>query len=406
MNREVVVAGVGLLPWRSRHADKTYAELAVDAARAAFEDARLPREEVDFIVYGLADVMVPVLRQACAGTVIQDYLGLPGKASTTVTAGACTGAMAVRAGCAEIAAGLADVVLVVGTAKALDLYDPLTGKNSAGFLRAITLDLDTVWETPVEPLAAANFAFCVQGHIDRYGGPSESQMARVSVKNHRNALLNPLAQSGIELTVEDVLRSRRLAGPIKFYDCCLYSEGAAAVILMSADKARGLPGKAIHVTGMGASNLRSYMPGPVQGRLFCQQISSQTAYKMAGIRNPLEDLDLIELHDLLSGVEIMSYGELGLCEIGKGGSLIDDGIVARDGLLPVNPSGGMMGCGHAAGPSGISRVGEVVLQLRGEAGRRQVSIKKGRGVVSCIGGPGISQSATLVLEVPDARRTI
>ena len=133
------------------------------------------------------------------------------------------------------------------------------------------------------------------------------------------------------------------------FDCCLYSEGAAALILASEDRAREICDDPIWIEGAGASNLRSYMPDfDHLGRLPCQRQSARRAYSMAGISDPLRQLDFIETHDLLSGVELMSYAELGLCEPGQGGRLIDEGFTGRSGPMPVNPSGGMIGCGHVA----------------------------------------------------------
>lgn len=395
---KVGIVGVGLIPWRVRYSEKTYYELALDVTKSALEDARISADDVDHVVWGLSDLMVAWVRQCCPSTTLQDYIGMAGKSSVHVTAGAVTGATAVRQGMIEILSGMSDVALVVGSGKGMDLWDPVLNKRSSAFLKAIMLDLDTNWEVPVEPLAAANFAFAVQAHIDRYGAPTETQMAKVSVKNHGNALANPLAQSGLALTIDDVMNSRRIAGPIKMFDCCLYSEGAAALILASEDRAREICDNPIWIEGAGSSNVRSYMPDFEHlGRLLCQQQSSQRAYKMAGINNPLEQLDFIETHDLLTGVELMSYAELGLCEPGQGGRLIDEGVTERTGRMPVNPSGGMIGCGHVAGCSGISRIGEVVQQLRGRAGGTQVPINKGRAIFSAVGGPGISQSCTIVL---------
>lgn len=394
----VGIVGVGLIPWKVRYADKTYYELALDVTKAALADARLSPDDVDHVVWGLSDLMVAWIRQCCPSTTMQDYIGMAGKSCVHVTAGAVTGATAVRQGMIEILSGMSEVALVVGSGKGMDLWDPVAEKRSSAFLKAIMLDLDTNWEAPVEPLAAANFGFAVQGHIDRYGAPTEEQMAKVSVKNHGNALTNPLAQSGKALTVDDVLNSRRIAGPIKMLDCCLYSEGAAALILASEEKALEICDDPIWIEGVGSSNVRSYMPDfDHLGRLLCQQQAAQRAYKMAGITNPLQQLDFIETHDLLTGVELMSYAELGLCEPGQGGRLIDEGVTERTGALPVNPSGGMIGCGHVAGCSGISRIGEVVQQLRGRAGGTQVPINRGKAVFSAIGGPAISQSCTIVL---------
>ncbi len=394
----VGIVGVGLIPWRVRYPDKTYAELALDVTAAALRDAGIGREDVDHVVWGLSDLMVAWVRQCCPSTTMQDYIGMAGKSSVHVSAGAVTGAMAVRQGMIEIMSGMSEVTLVVGSGKGMDLWDPVTQKRSAAFLKAIMLDLDTNWEVPVEPLAAANFGFVVQAHMDRFGGPTEEQMAKVSIKNHGNALANPLAQSGMKLSIDDVMNSRRVAGPIKMFDCCLYSEGAAALILASEDRAKEICKNPIWIDGVGASNERSYMPDFANlGRMVCQQQSAQRAYKMAGIRDPRKELDLIETHDLLTGVELISYAELGLCEPGGGGRLIDEGVTEKTGEIPVNPSGGMIGCGHVAGCSGISRVGEVVQQLRGQAGGTQVPINEGRAIFSAIGGPGISQSCTIVL---------
>jgi acetyl-CoA acetyltransferase len=394
----VGIVGVGLIPWKVRYADKSYSELALDVTKAALQDAGISKDEVDHVVWGLSDLMVAWVRQCCPSTTMQDYIGMAGKSSVHVSAGAVTGAMAVRQGMIEIMSGMSDVTLVVGSGKGMDLWDPVAQKRSSAFLKAIMLDLDTNWEVPVEPLAAANFGFVVQGHMDRFGGPSEEQMARVSMKNHGNALSNPIAQSGMTLTVDDVMNSRRVAGPIKMFDCCLYSEGAGALILASEKRAKEICKNPIWIEGVGASNERSYMPDFENiGRMMCQEQSAKRAYKMAGIRDPLKELDFIETHDLLTGVELMSYAELGLCEPGGGGRLIDEGFTEKTGPMPVNPSGGMIGCGHVAGCSGISRVGEVVRQLRGEAGGTQVPINKGKAIFSAIGGPGISQSCTIVL---------
>ena len=395
---KVGIVGVGLIPWRVRYADKTYYELALDVAKAALDDAGLASSDIDHVVWGVSDLMVAWVRQCCPSTTMQDYIGMAGKSSVHVTAGAVTGAMSVRQGMIEIMSGMSDTAMVLGAGKGMDLWDPIRQKRSSAFLDAIMLDLDTNWEVPVEPLAAANFAFALQAHIDRYGSPTEEQMARVSIKNHGNARSNPLAQSGMALSVEDVMNSRRIAGPIKMLDCCLYSEGAAALILASEDRAREIHPDPIWIEGVGSANLRSYMPHYEHlGRLPCQETSARRAYSMARIADPVKDLDFVETHDLLSGIELMSYAELGLCKPGLGGSLIDDGFTEKDGALPVNPSGGMIGCGHVAGCSGISRVGEIVQQLRGRAGGTQVPIKKGRAIFSAIGGPGISQSCTIVL---------
>jgi acetyl-CoA acetyltransferase len=126
--------------------------------------------------------------------------------------------------------------------------------------------------------------------------------------------------------------------------------------------------------------------------------ATKAAYRMAGIQDPVRDLDVVELHDLFAGLEILAYEELGLSKVGEGGRLVDEGIVELTGSLPVNPSGGRLACGHIAGPSEVYSVAEVATQLRGQAGERQVRLQKGRGLVSAVGGQCASIAATIVLE--------
>src|SRR5581483_1760026 len=156
----------------------------------------------------------------------------------------------------------------------------------------------------------------------------------------------------------------------------------------------------IWITGVGTchDNCTDHMTFETAGRVPSVYGSAARAYKMAGVTDPLRELDLIELNDLIAGLELLSYAELGLCEVGRGGELIDAGATDRDGEIPVNPSGGRIGAGHIAGVSGVYSVGEVALQLAERAGDRQVKIDQGRGLVSVTGGAGLTLSAAVVLE--------
>src|SRR5581483_9663046 len=134
------------------------------------------------------------------------------------------------------------------------------------------------------------------------------------------------------------------------------------------------------------------------GRMPAVSQAAARAYRMAGIADPRRALDVIELHDLFAGLEILFYEELGLCAPGEGGALVDQGVFEMGGELPVNPSGGRLACGHIAGPSEVSSIAEVALQLRGEAGARQVPLRHGRGLVATVGGQCASLGAAAVLE--------
>jgi acetyl-CoA C-acetyltransferase len=226
-------------------------------------------------------------------------------------------------------------------------------------------------------------------------------MAKVSVKNHFNATKNPVAQSPRVITVEDVLKSRKIVEPFKFYDNCLYTEGASAVILASERVARQITDKPVWIAGLGAS-ADYVMPGnrPNIYTFESSRVAAKKAYEMAEIRNPLKELDLAELHDAFTGTEIMAYEDCFFCEEGDGGRLIDDGTVMPDGELPVNLSGGLIGCGHAVGATGIMQTYEVALHLRGEAGERQQKNAR-RGLIQSIGGTLCTWTVCLVLERED-----
>lgn len=394
--RRVAIVGVGQIPFRSRYPDKVFVELAFEAAKRAFEDAGITNRDIDGAVYSVYNDLLN--RQGTQDVLLQDYLGLNGKPGVRVTDGAASSAYAARVGFAEVASGLCDTVLVLGVQKALDVVEQVTKNRGAD--AALTLEswtLDVSWELPYTVMP---WGLVLTAHMAKYGSPTEEQIAKVAVKNHENAMDNPNAHLHIELTVEDVLNSRLTSWPTTMYEACLYGECAAAIILASEEKARKITDKPVWITGVGSCHHHSTIEMDMEnaGRLWAVHGSARQAYAMAGIQDPLHELDLIELNDLVAGIEIISYEELGLCPLGEGGRLIDEGIVQRDGLLPVNPSGGRIANGHIAGVSGVHSLGEVALQLRGDAGKRQVAIKNGKGMVSTLGGAGAGLSAAFILE--------
>lgn len=394
--QKVAVVGCGITKFKARWLEKTYFELAFDAARDALADAGITIEEIQSAHYGIYNELFE--RQVMPDVFVHDYLGLRLKPSTRVTAGGATGGAAIRSGFVEVASGASDVTLVVGVEKATDCFNYEIGASSPEVLKAISFSLDMTWENMLGPTAAASFAIPVVAHMQKYGSPTEEQMAKVSVKNHRNAVKNPIAQSPIELTVEDVLKSRMICYPFKFYDNCLYSEGAAALVLASENVANKISKRPIWITGVGAAT-DTGLAGcrPEISEFQSTSTATRRSYEMAGIKNPLEELDLAELHDAFTGTEIMSYEDCALCEIGQGGRLIDEGVVMPDGKLPVNISGGLIGCGHAVGASGLMQMREIVLQLREQAGERQVRNAR-RGLVQSIGGPGCAWTYSFILE--------
>jgi len=396
--RDVAIIGVGELPFRTRYAEYDYRELSFLATREALSDAGINIKSVDSAVYAIYSDML--MRQQSSDCMVHDYLGLRGKSGLRVSAGASTGAYALRAAYADVASGLSDIVLLLGVQKSADLINAETGHRGEGIMMSESITHDVTWQHPYTPMPPAAWGVMLTAHMKKYGGPTLEQIAKVSVKNHRNALDNPNAQLKMELTVEEVLNSRIIAWPSTMYECCLFSEGAAAVILAESKMAQTLCEKPIWIRGVGTCHEVAIpdMSEEMIGRVPAISGAARQAYSMAGITEPLEELDVAELHDLFSGLEILAYEELGFCPVGEGGRLIDEGVVEKEGKLPVNPSGGRIACGHIAGPSEVFSLGEVALQLREDADKRQVKIEKGRGLVQTVGGPAASLGAVVILE--------
>lgn len=391
--RRVGIVGIGQLPFRSRYADKMYTELAFDATTAAVTDAHMSLEDVESVVYSVYSENM--MLQGYADAIVHDYLGFSGKLALRVTAGASTGGHALKAAYNEIASGSSDIVLLLGFQKCelIDLEDMHRGE---GFLRVGSTALDILWHAPYTTMVPGTYGLTVAAHIETYGGPTDEEIARVSLKCHNNALLNPFAQLRVQLTLEDILNSRLINWPSTMYECCLYSDGATALVLASEERARELHKVPIWISGV-AATAGTTMP-ETDGSIPAIAAAAQRAYRQAGIVDARRELDVAEVHDLISGIEILSYEELGFCGRGEGGTLVRDGTVELTGELPVNVSGGRVAAGHVAGVSGVFSTAEVVRQLRGEAEGRQVRLRSGRGLVQTLGGPAASFAAVAVLE--------
>jgi acetyl-CoA acetyltransferase len=236
-------------------------------------------------------------------------------------------------------------------------------------------------ETRLGDVFPGYFALIAKKHMERYG-TTLKQLAKVSVKNHFNGSLNPYAQFQKLLTVDEVLNSPVIAEPLTLYSCCPNSDGAAALILCSASKARKMTGRKVRIAASVLTtgtydNQRDITNWEVEQR------AAQKAYHVSSL-GP-EDLDVVEVHDAFTISEIIHYEGLGLCPLGEGGRLIDEGVTELGGKVPVNPSGGLLSKGHPVGASGVAQVVEIIWQLRGEADKRQ--IKNARvGLAQIMGG--------------------
>ncbi|MHA1379778.1 MAG: thiolase family protein [Candidatus Helarchaeota archaeon] len=399
MSRKVAIVGIGIYPFRVRHPKVSYYNMAYETTKRTLEDANLTIEQIDSAVYGVYNDFFE--RQFMPDIIIHDHIGMILKPGTRVTTGGATGGYAIRTAYMEVASGLSDIVLCLGVEKSNDCWDPETGQRTPELVKAISYSADCTWVRPLGSFPAASYVLPVRAHIEEFGNPSEESMARVSVKNHGNAIGNPNAQSPMKITIDDVLKSRYISEPFKKLDCCLYSEGAAAMILASEDKVKEIcknsDKEPVWITGIGAGNDSNFggLRDPLWS-LTSNVYASKQCYKMAGIKDPLKELDVAELHDAFTGQEILSYEDCGFAKHGEGYKLIDEGVVQEGGQLPVNLSGGLIGCGHAVGATGIFQGNEIVKQLRGES-HRQVSNAE-KGFLHSVGGPVTAYCACITLE--------
>jgi acetyl-CoA C-acetyltransferase len=227
-------------------------------------------------------------------------------------------------------------------------------------------------------------------------GVTEEQCARVSVKNLQNGKRNPYPHRGMEVTVGQVMSSRMLANPIKELDAYPITDGACAMILAVEDKARKWARNPVWISGI-ASRLDSFYLGDRDlAEVASLKAAAKKAYQMAGITNPRKEIDLVELSDYYSYQELLWLEGMGFCKRGEGGKMVEKGVTAMDGELPVNPSGGILS-GNPVTVAGAVRVAEAALQLMGQAGKRQVAgVKRALAQGHC--GPCGQGQCVVILE--------
>jgi acetyl-CoA acetyltransferase len=365
--RDVYITGVGMTVF-GRHPDRSLRDLGGEACLAALRDAGVQPKEIEAGYCGNA--LGPVLQgETSVGQNVFWEVGINSVPIVNVENACATGSTALHQAWVSVASGLYDMVIVAGTEKVV--------MPKGTFLDVGAGEL----EVKLGEVFPGCFALIAQKHMELYGTTRE-QLAKVSVKNHMNGTLNPYAQFQKTFTVQEVLDSPMIADPLTLYSCCPNSDGAAALIVCSRKKAVKAKGKAVRIlasvlaTGI-YENQRDFTSWEVERR------AAGKAYTMASL-GP-EDLNVVEVHDAFTISEILHYEGLGLCRPGEGGRLIDEGITALGGRVPVNPSGGLLSRGHPVGASGVAQVVEIVWQLRGEAGKRQVE-KARVGLAQIMGG--------------------
>jgi len=319
--------------------------------------------------------------------VLADSCGLLDIPVTRVENQCATGNDAIRNAALAVGSGQVDVALAIGADKTRETSTLSTFWDWMGMAR------DKAWDYPLGLIAPASFAMHVARFMHEFDVRPE-HLAMVAVKNHHNAVTNPNAHLRFEVTVEQVLAAPRVAGPFGVLDCSPQSDGAAAVVLVAEKFADRYTDRPVWVRGFGLALDRVMHAHKHDMTTFPSTLrAAKAAFAMAGIQP--SDIDVAELHDCFSGVELMNYEDLGFCERGGAAKLIESGETAVGGRLPVNPSGGLKAKGHPPGATGVAQCVELFEQLRGQA-HNQVDGARW-GLAQNVGGP-TAVSAVTILE--------
>ncbi len=415
--RPVYAVTGGVSKFAKARPDKTFQAVVKEAYDYAVGDMGLEHAQfIEAVDGSVASYFSDhFTRQLKAGTMVQDYLGLCPKPSHRVEGGGATGGICFQEAWKQVASGYMEVCLAYG-------FETMSHVNTWKGNEFIALASDVSFDYPVGGFYSGYYAMMVTRHMKEFGTTAE-QMAYVSVKNHMNAYHNPYAQKRMRLTVDDVRQSPMVAWPLTRLDICVMSDGAAVVVLASEEglarleKASGksLPKVVVRGIGNGTDAMRmadrphqKFDDFVANNLLDCEnndadlsyyrdlwkkgfrypgihsfragRMASKQAYKNGGILDPLEELDFIELHDAYTSSEIQTYEDMGLCRYGEGGAFAESGKAFVPGIdygldlkekpvCPVNPSGGLIACGHPVGATGLMQAVFAIWQLQGTVGK-------------------------------------
>ena len=367
----VVIAGVGMT--RFAKVPEGLRQLAGEAVSAALTDSGVSVEEVEAAYVGNAVAGLVTGQEMIRGQVMLRPLGIESIPIFNVENACASASSALNLGWQSVATGMNDVVLCLGAEK-LSHDDKTVGMNAIGTAIDVEMRAELAEEVSANGDDEAARSFFMDLYADmarRYmnsSGATAEDFAAVVVKNQHNGARNPRAQYGAELSVEQVLASRRVVDPLTVLMCSPISDGAAAVVLMSerAARSKGASGPRIRASVVRSGNVHD-KDDPTAGSA---ARAAAAAFEQAGLGPG--DLDCAELHDASAPAELIVYEQIGLAEPGGGPELLASGRTRLDGELPVNTSGGLLSKGHPIGATGIAQVCEASWQLRGEAGERQV----------------------------------
>lgn len=374
--KRVAIVGVGHSKFGERR-DVNLPELGFEAAKPAFEDANLWPNDIDFLSVGTAGGWY---EEVLPAVVVSEYLGLSGKGLVRCEAACASGSAAVATACNMIVSGQSDVAMAIGIEKMTEI-DVMTAVELIGRAGYYTWEFHNFGMT-----FPGYYALYATQHMKKFG-TTEQHLAQVAVKNHKYGAMNSDAHLQRAISVDDVLSSRVVAWPLKLYDCCPMSDGAAAVILASEDKAKSLTDSPVWIEGIGiSSDTANVSKRPDFVGLRATVAASEKAFKKANVS--VDQIDVADVHDCFTIAEILAYEDLGFCKKGEGPRMIEEGQTDIGGKIPINVDGGLIAKGHPIGATGTSMIVGLTRQLRKQGGKSQAPIKNGLALAHNVGGTG------------------
>lgn len=389
---EVAIVGVGITQFGVLH-DRSYSSLLAEAATSAVADAGLTAKDIQAAWLATAEPLLAGL-VGDSGAALAEAIGFAPRPVTRVSNFCTSGMEAVRGAAMAVAAGEYELCLAVGAEKMRDV-----APRESLLAKTANHTHPTLSKGRTAP---GQFALVANRYLHTYGY-EPSLLARVAVKNHNHARLNPKAHYRKPITVEQVMSAPRVAEPLGVLDSTPTTDGAAAVVVASRAWAERHARRYAIIEGVGLAVTEGYYSVHYRDSsdflgFAATRHAAQVAYSQAGITHPRSQLDLVECHDCFTITEIVNTEDLGLAERGEGGRLLLSGATEAGGDIPVNVSGGLQSCGHPVGATGVRMVAEVTDQVTGEAGDRQVPGAR-RGLAHTLGGPGVI-SCVMVIGSP------
>ena len=405
LGRPVSIVGAGISQFGAFR-DKTSRDLFVEAFQDLMDnlDQGIDVEDIECGYVGnySSDLFEG---QGHTAPIIADWLGMTPAPVTRIENACASSGSALREGVMAIASGMYDVVLVGGVEK-------MTGLPTEGVTDVLATAADGLYEVPAGLTFPGIYGALAKAHMDRYE-TNLDHLLKVGIKNHNNGALNPKAQFNV--TIRQMMERRQvraeqrgktvpdwkdeldflndpasnpwIAWPLRLYDCAPITDGASCLLLVSADIARNITEKPVHIAGMGQASGRPLHDAEELTSLSAAKYAAAQAYQMAGITP--QDVQVAEVHDCFTIAEIIATEDLGFFAPGEGPRAVDEGRTALTGDRPINTSGGLKSKGHPVGASGVAQVIEVFHQLRGEAGARQLSDPSLEvGLTHNVGGTG------------------